>query len=77
VRTEVTGGDGDDNLVGAASTDTAVFLGDRADYTVEVLGGGVTQVTALASDEGVDLVQKFEFLRFTDTTLAFAGGVWA
>lgn len=76
VRTEVTGGDGDDNLVGSASTDTAVFLGDRADYTVEVLGG-VTQVTALAGDEGVDLIQNFEFLRFADATLALSGGVWA
>lgn len=76
VATEVTGGDGDDNLVGAASTDTAVFQGNRADYTIELLGG-VTQVTALASDEGVDLIQNFEFLRFADATLALNGGIWA
>jgi hypothetical protein len=69
----VTGGAGDDTLVGAASRDTAVFTGRAADYTIAVNAG----VTTVIGADGADTIQNFEFLRFADTTLAFQGGIWA
>jgi predicted extracellular nuclease len=68
----VTGGAGNDTLVGAASRDTAVFTGNAADYTIAVNAG----VTTVIGADGADTIQNFEFLRFADTTLAFSGGIW-
>jgi predicted extracellular nuclease len=77
---EVTGGAGDDTLVGADSRDTAVFSGNAADYLIAVSPTGVTTVTDLNladGDDGTDTISFFEVLRFRDVSLEFTGGVWA
>lgn len=59
----LSGGAGDDSLSGGAGDDVAVFSGDRADYTLAVLGGGELQVTGVG---GVDVLSDVESLRFDD-----------
>lgn len=76
----VTGGAGDDRLIGSASHDTAVFGGRLADYAIAVDAAGVTTVmdlNAADGDDGTDVITGFDALRFADATLGFAGGVWA
>jgi Ca2+-binding RTX toxin-like protein len=72
------GGDGDDILNGAgdndiinggAGTDTAVFFGNRASYTISVSGG----VTTITGTDGTDTVTNVERLQFADQITDAAG----
>ncbi|MDP6643352.1 MAG: S8 family serine peptidase, partial [Rhodospirillales bacterium] len=64
----LTGGAGDDVIDGGADTDTAVFSGNYADYTVLADKGSLT-VSALAGDQGTDTLTEIEFLQFADQTI--------
>ena len=64
------GGAGNDNLLGGAGIDTAVFSGNRADYTISAVG--VTDLVAGrdGSDSFVDLT--IEILEFADESVTLA-----
>jgi serralysin len=73
------GGDGDDildgghesdELDGGAGTDTAVFSGDRFQYTITVVDG-VTRVASAQS--GTDVIRNVERLQFADGFTDAAG----
>jgi hypothetical protein len=53
------------------STDTAVFSGPRANYTIAVTGDHLT-VTDNVGTDGIDTVRNVERLRFTDQTVVVA-----
>ena len=64
------GGMGNDILDGGAGTDTAMFSGNRADYTIVLNDdGSVTVTDNTAGRDGVDLLRNMEALRFGDGTL--------
>ena len=53
------------------STDTAVFSGPRANYTITP-GAGFVTVTDNVGTDGIDTVRNVERLRFTDQTVTVA-----
>jgi hypothetical protein len=63
-----TGGAGNDVIDGGADSDTAIFSGPRAQYSVVLLTNGDTQVTDLraGAPDGVDILRNVETLVFTD-----------
>jgi Ca2+-binding RTX toxin-like protein len=61
----MTGGAGNDELIGGAGVDTAVHGGARANYQVQ--GGGV----AISGPDGNDTLNGVERMRFSDLSLAF------
>jgi hypothetical protein len=70
----VTGGAGDDTLDGGTESDTAVFSGNRSDYTVTTVNG-VTTVRdnrTTGTTDGTDTLTNFESLRFANGTFAVA-----
>lgn len=58
----LTGGADNDKLVGGRGTDTAVFSGNRADYTIGFAGG----VYTIDGPDGRDTLEEIEFLKFDD-----------
>ena len=70
----IIGGAGNDILDGGAGTDTAVYSGNRSDYTVVQNADGsltVTDTRANAPD-GTDTLRNFELLKFADGTAAIS-----
>jgi hypothetical protein len=74
-----TGGNGDDILVansvanmldGGNGVDTAMFAGNKADYTVEIINSYTVIVTSVANSEDVDNLTDFEFIQFADETVS-------
>ncbi|WP_395699690.1 Ig-like domain-containing protein [Aquabacterium sp.] len=63
------GGAGDDILEGDDGLDTAVFSGNKAAYTIGAVDGGWV-VTALAGNEGRDLLYGVERVDFADRHVA-------
>ncbi len=63
------GGAGDDILEGDAGLDTAVFGGSRSAYTIGAVEGGWV-ITALAGNEGRDLLYGVERVDFADRHVA-------
>ncbi|SDN53347.1 peroxidase family protein [Pseudomonas jinjuensis] len=59
---------------GGAAYDTAVFSGNRVDYTIEDRGNGVFRVTDNVGDDGSDTLVNIERLQFSDQTVELAGG---
>jgi Ca2+-binding RTX toxin-like protein len=70
----LTGHSGDDTLDGGAGGDTAVFIGNRADYSVVDLGGGSYRITDTrgGARDGVDTISNIEFARFANGTYALS-----
>lgn len=71
----LTGNGGDDTLYGGKGDDTAVFHGNRSDYTI-VFDYNISMfVVADQRDDhdGRDTLAGIEHLRFADTTIAFDG----
>ncbi len=68
----ITGGTGTDYLDGGAGTDTAVYAGNRSDYTITVVGAQIIVVDKVAGRDGTDYVSNFEQLKFADTTITTA-----
>ena len=69
----IDGGAGDDVIDGGAGSDTAIFSGAYADYTVTDNGDGTLTVTdnnTSDGDDGVDTISNVEFLQFSDQTVA-------
>ncbi len=75
------GGGRNDTLEGGAGTDTAIFRGNRADYTA-VAGANGIMITDLRPDpldpvtnlrnDGEDTVREVEFFQFADGTVSLA-----
>ncbi len=63
------GGLGNDVLDGGADSDTAVFAGNLAAYTLRKNGATIT----VSGTDGVDRVTNVEFLQFDDTVIGLAG----
>ena len=59
-------------LDGVGGTDTAVFSGVRASYTVEINADRSVTVTDNVGTDGVDTLRNIEKLQFTDETLDVA-----
>jgi VCBS repeat-containing protein len=57
----LTGLAGNDSMDGGAGIDTAVFSGNKTDYTFQTLAGGLFQVSG---PDGVDNLTNIEFLKF-------------
>jgi Ca2+-binding RTX toxin-like protein len=74
----ITGGVGDDHIDGGGGKDTAVFSGKLADYSITTVGGVTTVTDLLASDgdDGTDVLQGVEILKFSDKsyTVPLSGG---
>lgn len=70
----IRGYDGNDAINGGAGIDTAVFSGNRADYTIMAITNGPTitgySVHSSANNEGTDTMVNVERIRFADTTVA-------
>jgi len=65
----LTGGQGNDAINGGANTDTAIYTGNYADYTVavDILGNGTVTDNTPARD-GLDTLTSIEFIQFADGT---------
>lgn len=73
----IEGGGSDDLIDGGTGSDTAVYAGNRADYTITDLGGGVYTVqddVTAGGDEGTDRLENVEFVQFDDVRLNLATG---
>ena len=64
------GNAGNDTIDGGLGTDTAVFSGNRADYTITNLSGGRVQVSGA---DGTDALSGIERLMFDDMVLERSG----
>lgn len=68
------GGGGNDNINGGAGVDTAVFTGNKTNYSI-VYTDDILKVTDLraGTPDGVDTLTSVEQLRFADQTLDLQG----
>lgn len=64
------GGDGADTLAGQGGTDTAVYFGNRAEFTVSRAASGDVTVQRTAAPGDVDTLHQVERLEFRDGNLA-------
>jgi hypothetical protein len=64
------GGQGNDRFDGGADIDSALFNGNKNEYTITHNENGVTAITDNINQEGVDTLIDVEFLIFNDTTVA-------
>lgn len=65
---QITGKAGNDRIDGGAGTDTAVFSGNRADYTVSLTSGGYT-ANCIKGTDGTDTLANIERLKFSDKSV--------
>ncbi|MEO1641868.1 MAG: calcium-binding protein [Pseudomonadota bacterium] len=68
----LTGGMGDDRLIGGDGVDTAIYLGNIADYDI-TLRNGVVRITDNVGTDGFDKLTQVEFLQFADGIIDVAG----
>lgn len=69
----IVAGAGDDVIDGGGGVDTVLFSGNRADYNVTDLGGGLFQVIDQRGIDGADMVRGAEVLQFADIALDIGG----
>lgn len=70
---QLTGGAGDDDLDGGADQDTAIYAGDRTDYSVSLAGATFTVTDLRAgSPDGIDTVTNVESFEFNGVTYTAA-----
>lgn len=69
----LTGGRGDDTIIGGGGNDIAVFSGDYSDYTVTSNGKGSYTVTDNVGNDGSDTLTSIELLRFRDRDVTEGG----
>ena len=62
------GNGGNDAIDGGDGSDTALFLGVRADYTITYVSA--TRVVVSSAAEGIDTIDNVEFLAFSDTIVS-------
>jgi hypothetical protein len=65
------GNKGDDTIDGGGGTDTAIFAGQRAQYTLTALSDGGVKV---AGPDGTDILKSVELLKFDDQTVSWPFG---
>lgn len=65
----LTGGLGNDRLVGGQGVDTAVFSGNRADYTISY-DRNTALFTISGPDGSADVADSIEWFRFADTSVS-------
>jgi Ca2+-binding RTX toxin-like protein len=66
----LTGMGGNDTLDGGSGTDTAVFSGNKSNYSISAAANGDVTVTDLrANANGIDLLKSVEYLKFDDQTI--------
>ncbi|MEM8616042.1 MAG: hypothetical protein AAGF20_03805 [Pseudomonadota bacterium] len=68
----IEGGRGNDRIDGGVGIDTAVFAGDQANYTIQLLNNGDIRVTDNVGNDGVDRISTVEFFEFSDGVVAVA-----
>ena len=66
----ITGGQGADTLDGGLGIDTAVYSGRYANFALAAAANGAWSIVDTAGVEGTDHVNNFEFLTFSDRTVA-------
>jgi Ca2+-binding RTX toxin-like protein len=66
---DITGGAGDDTIDGYDGTDIVRFSGNRSDYLVEAVSGGVRVTDLRAEHDGSDTITGVEQFAFADITL--------
>ena len=72
---QITGGGGDDIIDGGDGTDTAIFSGAYADYTITDNGDGTHTVTdSTPGRDGTDTLSNIELLQFSDVTYTISSG---
>ncbi|WP_262030241.1 cadherin domain-containing protein [Microvirga sp. Mcv34] len=70
----LTGVWGNDTLDGGTGTNTAVFSGNRSNYTLVVNGdGSITVTDPRAGKDGVDTLRNVQFAQFADQTISLTG----
>ncbi|EJM57624.1 heme peroxidase family protein,putative calcium-binding protein, partial [Pseudomonas sp. GM49] len=62
-------------LTDAPAFDTALFTGNRLDYTVTTVGGVTTVADSVVGRDGIDRLTNIERLQFNDQSLTLPGGV--
>ena len=62
----IDGGAGNDLIDGQDGTDTAIFSGNRADYSITGTAGAMTIMDGVADRDGTDAVHNVEFLQLAD-----------
>lgn len=67
----ITGGGGDDLISGGSNIDTAVFNGNRDDYSITQTSLGVFEVSG---PDGTDTLTTIEFAQFADETVRLLRG---
>ena len=68
----VIGGAGDEVFIGGVGADTAVYDGNRADYSLDGTSRAFTIADGVAGRDGTDTVFNVEFITFADGTFAVA-----
>jgi hypothetical protein len=61
---------GNDALEGGDGTDTAVYAGNRTQYTVRITGATATVTDNMSNRDGADTLTSVERMKFTDNILA-------
>ena len=69
----ITGHEGNDTIDGGEGIDTAVYEGNRDDFTVDAVAGTVTDNNAADGDEGADSIRGIEQIDFADGSVLIAG----
>lgn len=59
----------DNNITGNEGINTVIFSGFSTDYSVSTADGATTITDNLANRDGVNTIQKFEKIQFTDQTI--------
>jgi len=63
---KLTGGAGNDTIIGGSGTDVAYYSGNFADYNVSVSQGNVI-INSTTTNEGIDTLSGVELLQFQDS----------
>jgi len=68
----LTGGQENDLIDGGTGDDTAIFTGNKADYTMSYSNGSWTVTDSVTGRDGIDTVSNVEHFQFADQTMAVA-----
>lgn len=71
----IRGNGGNDTIDGGTGTDTSVYGGDWVGYSVTGGGSSVIDLDILNGDDGTDILQQVEILRFNGVNVAAADAV--
>ena len=66
----LTGNRGDNHIDGGPGTDTAVFIGPRADYEITATDQGVIVADSVQNRDGSDTLVSIERIRFSDKAIS-------